>query len=51
MTHTTQPSKHAVRHWQQQRLAEHKPPPTPERIREELGWGMLKDEREAQPLR
>jgi len=34
------PSKEAVRSWFAQRQAEHSPPPSPERIRQELGWRM-----------
>lgn len=37
------PTKQQVRDWMQQRQAEHKPPPTPEQIRRELGWGLVKD--------
>lgn len=41
-TQTTHPSKEAVRRLLQQRREAHTPPPTPERIREELGWRLLK---------
>ncbi|WP_195763730.1 hypothetical protein [Pseudoduganella rivuli] len=40
-THTTHPSKEAVRALMQQRRAEHSPPPAPERIREQLGWWLI----------
>ncbi|WP_166454790.1 hypothetical protein [Duganella aquatilis] len=42
-TQTTHPSKEAVRRLLQQRRADHTPPPTPERIREQLGWHLLTD--------
>jgi hypothetical protein len=42
---TTHPSKQQIRQFMQQRQADRTPPPTPERIREQLGWKMLKDER------
>jgi phosphoribosylaminoimidazole-succinocarboxamide synthase len=45
MPQTTQPSKDAVRNWMQQRRAERSPPPTPERVREELGWRLVEAER------
>ncbi|MGZ4872751.1 MAG: hypothetical protein ACXV99_12705 [Candidatus Angelobacter sp.] len=35
------PSKEQVRQWMQQRQVEHKPPPTPEQVRRELGWHMI----------
>ncbi|MET0322914.1 MAG: hypothetical protein ABW069_19500 [Duganella sp.] len=41
MSHTTQPSKHLVRDWLKRRAQELKPPPTPEEIRRQLGWGMM----------
>lgn len=41
ITHTTHPSKEAVRALMQQRRAEHSPPPAPERIREQLGWWLI----------
>jgi hypothetical protein len=40
-THTTHPSKEAVRLLMQQRRQEHTPPPTPERIRAALDWRLL----------
>lgn len=41
MTLTTHPTKEQVREWQQQRIKEHTPPPTPAQVREQLGWHML----------
>jgi hypothetical protein len=35
------PSKEQVRQWMQQRQVEHKPPPTPEQVRQQLGWHLL----------
>jgi hypothetical protein len=34
------PTKEQVRHWQQERQKEHKPPPDPKTIREQLGWNL-----------
>jgi hypothetical protein len=42
---STKPSKHQVRQFMQQRQVEHKPPPSPQEIREQLGWRMIEDER------
>ncbi len=47
MTQTTHPPKEVVRELMQARAKSTEPPPTPERIREELGWRMIKDERKA----
>lgn len=41
MKPVTQPTPQQVRDWMQQRQVEHKPPPTPREIREQLGWWML----------
>lgn len=41
MSQTTHPSKHLVRAYLERRTHEVKPPPTPEEIRRQLGWGML----------
>jgi hypothetical protein len=37
----THPPKHLVREYLERRAREHKPPPTPEEIRRQLGWGIL----------
>jgi len=41
MTQTTHPSKHLVRAYLERRAQEIKPPPTPEEIRRQLGWGLM----------
>lgn len=41
MTQTTHPSKEQVRTYMAQRQKERTPPPTPARVREELGWNLL----------
>lgn len=38
MRHITHPSKEQVRAYMHQREAEHRPPPTPDEIRRQLGW-------------
>jgi hypothetical protein len=35
------PPKHLVREYLERRAREQKPPPSPEEIRRQLGWGML----------
>lgn len=42
MTQTTNPSKEAVRAFTQRRARALTPPPTPEEIRRQLGWGLIK---------
>lgn len=39
-TNSQSPSKEAVRKFMQQRQSAHQPPPSPEQIRRELGWGL-----------
>ncbi|WP_202414364.1 hypothetical protein [Duganella flavida] len=41
MTHTTHPSKYLVRAYLERRSQEVKPPPTPDEIRRQLGWGLM----------
>lgn len=41
MTQIIHPSKHAVRAYLERRTHEVKPPPTPEEIRRQLGWGLM----------
>jgi len=36
----THPPKHVVRAYLERRSRDPKPPPTPEEIRRQLGWGM-----------
>lgn len=43
MATTTQPNKQAVRDYMERRRGERVPPPTPEEIRRQLGWGMLQN--------
>lgn len=43
-----QPTKEQVRHWTQDRIKEHKPPPDPKQIRRELGWDLIEQERKDQ---
>jgi hypothetical protein len=47
MTHTTHPSKYLVRAYLERRSQDAKPPPTPEEIRRQLGWGMMLFEQKA----
>lgn len=48
-TQTTHPAKQAVRDMLERRLerrrAEHSPPPPPERVRQELGWWLIPENR------
>jgi hypothetical protein len=46
MYQTRNPSHQQVRSWMQQRQVDRTPPPAPEQIRRELGWGLLEAERE-----
>jgi hypothetical protein len=39
---TTMPSKETVRKWLKHEVIQHRPPPDPQQIRRELGWGLLK---------
>jgi hypothetical protein len=41
MTNANHPSKYVVREYLERRSQEVKPPPTPEEIRRQLGWGLL----------
>jgi hypothetical protein len=38
---TSHPPKHLVREYLERRTKESAPPPTPEEVRRQLGWGML----------
>ena len=40
----TQPPKHLVRAYLERRSREQKPPPSPQEIRRQLGWGMAPSE-------
>jgi hypothetical protein len=46
MTQTSKPSNQQVRSWMQQRQVDRTPPPAPEEIRRQLGWGLVEAERE-----
>lgn len=46
MPTTSHPPKHLVREYLERRTKESAPPPTPEEIRRQLGWGMLMDSRD-----
>jgi hypothetical protein len=46
MPTTSHPPKHLVREYLVRRTKESAPPPTPEEIRRQLGWGMLMDSRD-----
>jgi hypothetical protein len=45
MVKTVQPTKEQVRDYMARRQAEHKPPPTREEIRRQLGWDLSAPER------
>jgi hypothetical protein len=45
------PSKHQVRAYLERRSRDPKPPPTPEEIRRQLGWGMSLPEFKLAPSR
>jgi hypothetical protein len=40
-TQTNHPSKYVVREYLERRSQDVKPPPTPEEIRRQLGWGLM----------
>ena len=42
-----QPAKELVRKWLKAELEQRRPPPDPEQIRRELGWDLLRLERES----
>ena len=41
MSEIKHPPKHVVREYLERRARDPAPPPTPEEIRRQLGWGML----------
>jgi hypothetical protein len=41
MATATHPTKEQVRAWQQERIEAKAPPPSPEEIRRQLGWGLM----------
>jgi hypothetical protein len=46
-----QPKKEQVRDYMERRKTEHQPPPTQEEIRRQLGWELIKMERDEQRRR
>lgn len=48
MPQTSKPTNEQVRNWMQQRQADRSPPPSPEQIRRELGWGLVEAQRAGQ---
>lgn len=45
MPQTSKPTNEQVRNWMRQRQADRSPPPSPEQIRRELGWGLVEAQR------
>lgn len=41
MTQTTHPTKESVREYMERRTWSPEPPPTPDEIRQELGWDLI----------
>lgn len=46
MTQTTHPSKEQVQSWLRRVVESREPPPSPEQIRRELGWHLVRAERD-----
>lgn len=46
MQQAKQPSKESVRQWLRTQIEERRPPPDPQQIRRELGWEMIRLERD-----
>jgi hypothetical protein len=38
----SKPSKQQVREWLRELIASNEPPPSPDRVREQLGWWLLR---------
>lgn len=51
MDQSKQPSKESVRQWLRTQIEERRPPPSPQQIRRELGWDLVKLEKGALPTR
>jgi hypothetical protein len=51
MSTITHPSKHVVREYLERRARDPKPPPTPEEIRRQLGWGLMLSDFKLAPSR
>jgi hypothetical protein len=45
MSQPIQPTKQEVREYMERRVEAHKPPPSMEEIRRQLGWGLIEQER------
>jgi hypothetical protein len=43
------PDKETVRKWLKEGIVQHRPPPDPEQIRRELGWGLVEATMTRQP--
>ena len=41
LTEGVMPTKEQVRYWMAQRLKERQPPPSPEKVHEQLGWKLI----------
>jgi hypothetical protein len=46
MVKTVKPTKEQVREYMERRQAQHRPPPSREEIRRQLGWELIEMERE-----
>jgi hypothetical protein len=51
MHQTSKPDRELLRNWMQQRQVAVTPPPSPEEVRRQLGWGLVEAEREAKQHR
>lgn len=47
MKQTSKPTHQEVRSWMQQRQVSPVPPPSPEEVRRQLGWGLVEAESES----
>lgn len=48
MDPTAKPTKEAVREFMERRVVEHKPPPSRDEIRRQLGWNLIASEKTEQ---
>lgn len=51
MTPVNHPSPQQVRDWMKKRRAEKTPPPSPEQVRRELGWELVRNTKSAECAR
>jgi hypothetical protein len=49
MTQVTRPPAQLVRNYMAKRIGADTPPPTPDEIRRQLGWGLIEAERQSSP--